>query len=63
MSSTLILFKEIGRQILIVGLVLGACQWQSVSSGSCGFCRSVATLWQRNSSGRAGQRHIRRPVF
>ena len=55
MNSTLILFKEIGRQLLIVGLVLG--------SLPMAICRSVATLWQRNSSGRAGQPHTEQSVF
>ena len=27
------------------------------------FCRSVATLWQRNSSGRAGRKHTEQPAF
>ena len=50
MSSTLILFKEIGRQLLIVGLVLGS------------LPMAIRILWKLRllplgCSGRAGRKH------
>ena len=63
MNSTLILFKEIGRQLLIVGLVLGSLPMAIRILWKLRLLPLGCYLWQRNSSGRAGQPHTEQSVF
>jgi len=54
MNSTLILFKEIGRQLLIVGLVLPR------APGAHLFRSVRAAVYLRNSCRRSGGRYLSR---
>ncbi len=62
MNSTLILFKEIGRQLLIVGLVLGSLPMAIRILWKLRLLPLGCYFGQRNSSGRAGRPH-KQPVF
>ena len=68
MTSALPLFRTIGYQLLIVSLVILSLPivvrilWK-LRLFPLGCYRSAATLWQRNSSGRAGRQHIKPPAF